>query len=118
MTIKVRLTEAEENMILSADEAERQGIERDHIHMTKALSKIIEESDLDAETFSKLKKQYQFLGARNGETHVYRISPSCINVVYRMRLDFHCSEEMVIWGILYHHFENGTRDKDDYSVSG
>lgn len=117
MNIKIGLTEDEENMILSAEEAERQGIERNHIAMTKALSKIIEESDLDAETFSRLKMRYKFLGARNRKIHVYRCRPQCVNVVYRMRLAFHCSEEMVIYGILYHHLEKCTGEKDDYSVA-
>ena len=34
----------------------------------------------------------------------------CIDVVYRMQLDFHCSEEMVVLGILYYHNEKKNGD--------
>jgi hypothetical protein len=47
MTIKIRLTEEEEQMILSQEEADNLKVERDHIHITRALSKIIEESELE-----------------------------------------------------------------------
>ena len=34
MTIKIRLTEEEEQMILSQEEADNLKVERDHIHIT------------------------------------------------------------------------------------
>ena len=74
MTIKIRLTEEEEQMILSQEEADNLKVERDHIHITRALSKIIEESELDAESFYRLKEKYHFRQVRNGKIHIYRCS--------------------------------------------
>lgn len=119
MNIKIRLTEEEENMILSVEEAKRQGIERDHKAMTRALSKIIEgSSDLDANSFNMLKKEYRFLDGHDGKMLVFRCSPKCIDIVYKMRLEFHCSEEMVVRAILYHHNKKITRNNDDYLAVG
>ena len=102
MMVKVKLTDEEENMILSLDETAKQGVERNHIHITKALSKIIENSDLDAREFEELKRKYRFWNARNGKLRVFRCSAKCIDVIYKMRKDFHCSEEIVVLGIIYH----------------
>ena len=118
MNIKIRITEEEENMILSVEEAERQGIERNHISMTRALSKIIEESELDANSFNMLKKEYRFLDGHAGKMRFFRCSPKCIEIVYKMRLEFHCSEEMVVRAILYHHNKKITRNNDDYLAVG
>lgn len=84
MTIKIRLTEEEEQMILSQEEADNLKVERDHIHITRALSKIIEESELDAESFDRLKERYHFRQVRNRKIHIYRCSAKCIDVVYRL----------------------------------
>lgn len=92
-------------MILSTDDAERLGVERDRTHMNRSLSDIIEKSDLDLVSFERLKKEYSFLDIRNKRRHVYRCSPKCIDIVYKMRKEFNCSEEWVIRAILYHHNE-------------
>lgn len=114
MNIKIRLTEEEENMILSVEEAER-----DHKAMTRALSKIIEGSDLDANSFNMLKKEYRFLDDHDGKMRVFRCSPKCIDIVYKMMINFGCpSQEMVIRAILYHHNKKITGNNDDYLAVG
>ena len=44
-------------MIISMDEAIKRGAERSHIHITKALSKGIKDSNMDAKEFEKMKRK-------------------------------------------------------------
>lgn len=101
MSIKVRLTEDEENIILSAEMAKRKGIERDHVHMIRALSNIIEESNVDAERIEELNKKYKLTEVKGRKQHMYRCSAKSVNKLWQMRMDYHYSMEKIVWAILY-----------------
>lgn len=109
MTIKVWLTEEEENMILDPETAASCDIERNKIYMNRAISQMIAESDLDFDTYKRLNIMYHLEDKHNRKEHVYRCTMPVADMIYRMRREFRCSEESIYLAILYRHREKMMR---------
>lgn len=73
---------------------------------------MIEECDLDFETYKRLDSMYHFEDKSNRKKHLYRSTRPIAGMIFRMCREFHCLEESIYLASLYRYREKKQIEMD------